>query len=137
MVLARQRLENWYTTMTDQEEILRNTVKWRKKNRPDRTVRLGDALSEFMQNDVSPRRRRFQPVAALWDQLLPAELNRHCSLDGLSDGQLKVIVDSPIYLHELRLCNAGLLTELQRSCRTARIKKIKFVLGPITPRQQP
>jgi len=120
----------------DSDEILCNTVKWQKKKRPDRTVRLGEALSQFMEKNVSPRRRWFEPVAALWDQLLPPELNRHCSLDALSGGQLKVVVDSPVYLHELRLCSPGLLTELQR-CRNAHIKKIKLVLGPITTQQQP
>jgi len=126
-----------YTTMMDPEELLQTTVRWRKNTRPDRTVPLSEALSAFMESELLPRRRRFEPVNELWEQLLPAELNRHCRIDEVSGGLLKVIVDSPVYLHELRLCSAGLLTELQRNCRTTRIKKIKFVLGQILQEKQP
>jgi hypothetical protein len=42
---------------------------------------------------------------------------------------LKVFVDSPSYMHELRLCGPQLLSELQERCRSARVRTIKFAIG--------
>jgi len=104
-------------------------VRWRTKPKLDRAVRLGDTLSELMENRISPRYARYSSVIELWGRLLPAELSRHCKLADISEGQLKVLVDSPSHMHELRLCNSELLGELQKQCPKARIRKIKFVIG--------
>jgi len=113
----------------DQNERLCNIVKWRTKPKADKAARLGDTINELMENQISPRHARFGSVAQLWDQLLPAELSQHCRLADISAGQLKVLVDSPAYLHELRLCSSELIRELQRQCPRARIKKIRFAIG--------
>ena len=91
--------------------------------------RLGDLLSGLMEERISPRQARFELVSGLWSELLPAELGRHCRLADISGGQLKVLVDSPSYAHELRLCSSELLSELQRRCPRGRIKKIKIAIG--------
>jgi len=90
---------------------------------------LGDVAKRLMEGRVSPRQASFVSIARLWSQLLPAELYRHCRLVDISGGQLKVLADSPSYMHELRLCSSQLLKELQRQCPQARIKKIKFAIG--------
>ncbi len=113
----------------DENERLCNIVKWRTKPKADRAASLGDTINELMENQISPRHARFGSVAQLWGQLLPAELSQHCKLADVSAGQLKVLVDSPSYLHELRLCSSELIKELQRQCPRARIKKIRFIIG--------
>ncbi|HEW79949.1 MAG TPA: DUF721 domain-containing protein [Phycisphaerales bacterium] len=113
----------------DKDEQLLSVTRWRKKPKPGRTTRLGDAVEQLMETSVSPRQARFGPVAELWNQLLPAELCRHCKIDDISGGQLKVLVDLPPYMHELRLCSSELLEQLQLRCPRARIKEIKFVIG--------
>jgi len=115
--------------MMDDSEQLRNIVKWRTKQKPDRVARLGDAIKQLMESQISPRQARFGPVAELWDQLLPAELHRHCKIVDMSGGQLKVLVDSPSYANELRWCGSELLEEIKQQCPRAKIKKIKFVVG--------
>ena len=112
----------------DESEQLRSILEWRTKQKPDRTARLGDTIKQLMENRISPQHARFGPIAQLWGQLLPEELYRHCELTDISGGQLKVLVDSPAYMYELRLCSSELLKELQRRCPKARIKKIKFVV---------
>ena len=117
----------------DQTEQLRNAyqsgLNRRKKPRSNETTMLGDVVRQLMEGRVSPRQARFESIACSWSRLLPAELYRHCKLADISAGQLKVIVDSPSYMHELRLCSSQLLRELQRLCPRARIKKIKFAIG--------
>jgi hypothetical protein len=106
-----------------------NIAARRTRRKPDRTVRLGDTIGQLMENRISPRQARFSAVAELWSQLLPAGLRRHCKIADISAGQLKVLVDLPAYMHELRLCSSELLREMQQQCPRAQIKKIKFVIG--------
>jgi len=108
-----------------------NAVKRRGVGRPGagRTGRLGDVVQQFMDERISPRHRRFAAITEVWSVLLPEELCRHCRLGDFSGGQLKVFVDSPSYMHELRLCGPQLLSELQERCRSARVRTIKFAIG--------
>jgi predicted nucleic acid-binding Zn ribbon protein len=113
----------------DENERLCGVVRWRRKPKLVRTGRLGDALGELMNKRISPQQARFGPVAELWGQLLPEELGRHCRIADISGGQLRVLVDSPSYAHELRMCGPKLLEELQRQCPRAKIRKIRFVVS--------
>jgi len=116
--------------MVNEEEQLRNTVKWRaKKQSPRKPAKLGEAVKQLMEDWISPQQSRFEEIAELWDELLPAELRKHCRLDDISGGLLKVLADSPSHLYELQLCSAEFLEELQKECPRARIKKIKIVPG--------
>ena len=114
--------------MMEEDERLRDAVRWRKKP-ARRTRRLGDSLSEVMEGRIGPQQAKYGRVAELWGQLLPEGFEQHCRIVDLSGGQLKVAVDSPSYLHELRLCSYELVKELGQQCPAAHIKKIKFVVG--------
>jgi predicted nucleic acid-binding Zn ribbon protein len=115
--------------MMNEDQQLRDAVKWQRKPDPDRAVRLGDVTRELMKNRISPQQARFGSIPEIWNQLLPEELRRHCKITGISSGQLKVLVDLPAYKYELQLCSSELLSELQQQCPRAHIKKIKFVVG--------
>ncbi|MHC4655630.1 MAG: DciA family protein [Planctomycetota bacterium] len=104
-------------------------MKWQRKRYLREAVRLGDVTRELMENRISPQQAKFAPIAELWNQLLPDELRRHCKIGGISGGQLKVLVDLPVYMYELQLCSTELLSELQQQCPRAHIKKIKFVVS--------
>jgi len=112
--------------MRESEQLL-DSSRYRKK--PDKPVVLGDTVRALVENLVSPRQAVFGPVAQLWNQLLPEELRRHSKISDISDGQMKVQVDSPSHAYELRLCSSELLKKLQQQCPRAKIKKIKFVVG--------
>ena len=113
----------------DDSQQLRSIAERRTKQKPGGTVRLGDTINQLMENRISPQQARFGSISELWSQLLPDELHQHCKITDVSAGQLKVLVDLPPYMHELRLCSSELLKELQRQCPRAQIKKIKLVLG--------
>jgi len=98
-------------------------------SRADTLVRLGDVVREVIQNQISPQQVRFSSVIELWEQIVPAELACHCKLFDLKAGTLKVMVDLPSYMYELELCRPELLSELQRECPRARIRKIELAVG--------
>ena len=116
--------------MMNEDEQLRSTVKNRKARYTKGSVRLGDVARELMKDQISPRQARFGSIPDVWSRLLPEELRRHCKIDGISAGRLKVLVDLPAYKYELQLCSFHLLSELQQQCPRANIKKIQFVVCP-------
>jgi len=94
-------------------------------------VRLSDVVREVLQTQVSPRQARFGSVVESWQQLVPVEFACHCRLVELTAGTLKVMVDSPSYMYEMQLCRSALLSELQRECPRARIRKIAIAVGSV------
>jgi hypothetical protein len=116
--------------MDDSEQFsrFRKVVVQRRKESTG-TGTLGDAVKQLVDGRISPRQSRFDSVIQIWTELLPAELGRHCRLVDMFGGQLKVVVDLPVYAHELRLCSSRLVEELREHCPRARIRTIKVVIG--------
>jgi hypothetical protein len=92
-------------------------------------VRLGDVVRQLMEETIEPQQAVFQAIDQAWSALLPQELRRHCRIVDVADGQIKVQVDSPVYIYELRSCSSELKDELARLCPQARIKQIKLSIG--------
>lgn len=91
-------------------------------------VRLGEVLRDFMEGGLAPGYSRLARVVEVWQRLLPAALAEHAKVLELGGNELRVGVDSPSYMYEMRLCRARLLAELARLCPGAGVKRIKFVL---------
>jgi hypothetical protein len=113
----------------DANERLSQSISVRRTGlKADRTVRLGDVIVPVVENCVA-QQLKYESVIGLWDRLLPANLRQHCKITDISDGQLKVAVDSSSYIYELQLCSSEILKELQKKCPRAHVKKIKLVAG--------
>jgi len=115
--------------MADENRQLQDIAKWRKSKKRDRVTKLGDTVKELMDNQISPRQEKIGLVVETWNELLPVGLAEHCRIDAILSGELKVLVDSPAFVHELRLCSPGLLEQLQQKCPRARIKNIRVIIG--------
>jgi predicted nucleic acid-binding Zn ribbon protein len=95
----------------------------------DTSVKLGDALIQLVEEYLEPRHERFEALTMLWHQILPSEIGRHSKIVDITASQLKVQVDSPSYMYELRLCSNDILAEIKRRCPQAQIKNIKLSIG--------
>jgi len=115
----------------DQEQYLRDLVKWKKPRRRKAGTPLGEMLGEIMKKQIAPKQGIYDIILQAWEQLLPEQLRQHCKIVDVNAGRIKVLVDSPSYLHEFRLCSYQLLEELQKMCPKARVKKIDFSLAEI------
>jgi len=91
------------------------------------TVRLGEMLTELVENQLLPQRAKFESLLEVWSELLPADISEHCRIADICGGQLKVLVDSAAYMYELQLRSSGILSEVRRRCPW--IKKIKVAVG--------
>ena len=94
------------------------------------TDALGPELVSFFKQSVQKRQTKLTKIAACWEQLVPAMLNEHCSLEGLSRGTLTVLVDTASHLYELKqLLLAGLQDQLLLACSGAALRKIQLKRG--------
>ena len=113
----------------DDIERLQNTLEYRRQRKFYRAESLGRVAQKLLDERISPQQARYSQVDEVWSKLLPAELQAHCEIAGISGGQLDVQVDSPAYVYELQLCSSELLTELQRQCPRVRLTRIKFTVA--------
>jgi|WetSurMetagenome_2_1015567.scaffolds.fasta_scaffold1588945_1 hypothetical protein len=97
-----------------------------KPRQEEESFSLGQAVSKFLDEQVSPKQAVYGTVIEIWDKILPAELAKHCRIVDITDGQITVAVDSPSYKYELNLCSDELLKQLRQLCPVRRLKKIKF-----------
>jgi len=112
----------------NQQRRIHEFTRRQKKFEPKQAARLGDVVKELMEKRISPAQSRFAKVEKQWNSLLPQHLREHCRIADISDGQMKVLVDSPSYRFKLQTSSLDYLEKLQQFCPGARIKKIKFVL---------
>ena len=112
--------------MMDEIEQIQNTLDYRRRWKRYGAVSLGQVAQQLLTRQISPQQAKFSQVDEVWRDLLPAELQQHCEIIGISGGQLEIQVDSPSYVYELQLCRSELLTELQQQCPRVRLTKIKF-----------
>ena len=92
--------------------------------------RLGTLMESFMREEIAPSYRQFNSVQQAWRQAIPDDLAAHCQCDGISNGQLKVVVDSAAYMYKLQTMSAELVERLDQICKRPKIRKIKFVPKP-------
>ncbi|MDO8302309.1 MAG: DUF721 domain-containing protein [Sedimentisphaerales bacterium] len=112
--------------MIDSDEQLRDITKWKKPKK--RTIdRLGTLVESFMREEIASSYRQFTSVEQAWRQAVPDDLASHCRCDGVSNGQLRVVVDSAAYMYKLQTMSAELIERLDQLCRRPKIRKIKFV----------
>ena len=90
---------------------------------------IGYLVGDILERRLLPAQEQFGPIVDLWKELLPEELRLHCRLDSVIAGRLKVLVDSPSYLHELQSCREELLERFQDGCKRARLRGIDFKIG--------
>ena len=82
-----------------------------------------------MEERITGKHKKVGGVVRVWEQMLPANLGKHCRIDDLKDGSLKVVVDNAVYANELRWCSSEVLELLKKNCPAARISRINIVVG--------
>jgi hypothetical protein len=90
---------------------------------------LGEVLGKIIVKRLSVRHEQTLQLEQAWAEILPPDLAAHCRIEEFSTGTLKVAVDGPGYMHELRLCKKDLCSEINRAVPGARIRDMKLVIG--------
>ena len=93
------------------------------------TARIGHLVDTLLRESIKPAQTRLEPLAEAWNRVVPPGLAAHCRVKGWGSGQLRIGVDSPVYLYELQLCRQDLLQALKQSCPRSGLREIKLTLG--------
>ncbi len=97
------------------------------KGRMSEACRIGELAAGFV-DQLSLVHSRYDSVAQAWENLLPGGLRAHCRIGGVGNGCLRILADGSSYLFELQLCKVALLTEIQRVCPSAKIRRIDVAM---------
>ena len=90
---------------------------------------LGEIVSEYITGHVGRQHEAFSNAAAAWDEIVPAEVAGFCRLAEVTRGTARVVVNSPSYLHHLRLQGPELLRQLQQRSGRKVVKQLRFEIG--------
>ncbi len=90
--------------------------------------KLGDAVGDFVER-LAPLHACCRSVTQAWETVLPETMRRHCRVESVTGGSVRVAVDAASYMYELQLCKAELLAELQRLCPGAAVRRIVVAMA--------
>ena len=93
------------------------------------TARIGNLVDTLLREFIKPAQTRLDPLEEAWAEIVPPGLAAHCRVRGLVNGQLRIGVDSPVYMYELQLCSQELLETLQQRCPRSGLRRLKLTLG--------
>jgi predicted nucleic acid-binding Zn ribbon protein len=114
----------------DEEGRLRSlTQKAQARAKARRPRLLGEAVNQYIAERVEPQQETSDDIAAAWRELVPRNLAGFCRLAEIARGRVRIVVNSPSYLYQLRLAAPGLLKQLQARCGRKAVKEIKFEIG--------
>ena len=68
-------------------------------------------------------------VDRIWQNILEPQELKHTSLVGIRDGVLLVLVDSPVWLYQMRMKKNKILEKLQ--AEESDVKNIRFQIGKV------
>ena len=90
--------------------------------------KLIDAIGDFVER-LAPMHARCDSVTEAWESVLPPTMRRHCHIESVTGGCIKIAVDGASYMYELQLCKAELLAELQRLCPKTSLRRIAVAVA--------
>ena len=88
---------------------------------------ISEILGPMVHERIRARYEQSEILQRRWSEILPPLLAGHCRIEEFSAGVLKVFVDGPGYMLELRLCKEELRDEM-KATTGIKIKEIKLLV---------
>jgi hypothetical protein len=112
-----------------QSDSLKRLRQWRTRPEPDLGMGF---LKKLVKNQIEKPYKQLALIVEAWQSLVPAELEPHTRLEGLTRGTLRVVVDSSPRLYQLdRLLRGGLEQNLIMANRGQAFRKIQLRVGEL------
>jgi hypothetical protein len=100
----------------------------RKNRRTESICRLGEVVDRVVEPLRASQDQTLR-VQEEWAELVPPHVAGHCRVRGIEGGQLHVVVDSPVYAYEIRMCSHDVLRNIRQRCPRLGLRKIKVTLA--------
>ncbi|MFW6154837.1 MAG: DciA family protein [Planctomycetota bacterium] len=102
---------------------------WQNRQARETARPVGEAVALLMKHTLAKRVRQLGQIAAIWDEVIPADLAVHTALESYARGTLTVMVDSAPHRFQLdALLTSGARQVLAERC-TGPLNRIKLIPG--------
>jgi predicted nucleic acid-binding Zn ribbon protein len=114
----------------DEDGRLRNvTSKAQAIAKARKPQALAKAINEYIAEHVEQKHEENQDIAKAWRETVPSQLASFCRLAEITRGRVRIVVQSPSHLYQLRLSERELLLAMQKRCGRKAVKELKFEIG--------
>ena len=96
-----------------------------KKKHPEH---IGDILAAMVKTTPLGRNLEQAKIWEHWEELVGAHLAKHCRPHGIKEGQLRVAVESAVWMHKLSYVKWDLLKRINRMAGKELASDIFFLL---------
>ncbi len=91
---------------------------------------ISDILARLQKNTALGLNLEQARIWEQWEQLAGEHLAKHCRPHSIKDGQLRIIVESPVWMHKLSYLKWDLLLRINRMAGKELVSDAFFVLAP-------
>ncbi len=102
-----------------------------KKTDPRHLTHISDILSKALSKYRPPQETEITQIWEIWDLALDASITQNAKPDTFKNGQLKVIVSSSVWIHQLKFLEKEMITNLNARLNTPLITHLRFKIGEI------
>jgi hypothetical protein len=92
---------------------------------------LGDILSKVMGEHGLGRGGLMAKLLSVWDGTVGTGIAKHALPESIKGGRLTVIVDSPVWMHQLSMMAPGLVEKINSVMGAGTVEDIKFRSGKL------
>ena len=97
-----------------------------KKNKPEH---ISDILLRMKQTTPLGKSLEQAKIWENWEQLAGKHLAPHCRPHSIKEGQLRIVVESPVWMHKLSYLKWDLLLRINRMAGKELVSDVFFILA--------
>lgn len=95
------------------------------------TSTLGEILGKVMGEHGLGRGGIMAKLLSVWDGTVGAGIAKHALPESIKGGRLTVVVDSPVWMHQLSMMAPGLIEKINSVMGAGTVEDIKFRSGKL------
>jgi len=102
-----------------------------KKTDPSHLTHISDILSKALSKYRPPQETEITQIWEIWDFALGTSIAQNAKPNTFKNGQLKVIVSSSVWIHQLKFLEKDMIANLNARLNTPLITHLRFKIGEI------
>ncbi|PIE62332.1 MAG: RNA-binding protein [Desulfobacter postgatei] len=102
-----------------------------KKTDTNHLTHISDILSKVLSKYIPPQQTEITQIWEIWELALGTSIAQNAKPDTFTNGQLKVIVSSSAWIHQLKFLEKDMMANLNARLNTPLITHIGFKIGRI------
>lgn len=96
----------------------------------DEPIGIGDALERLLGSMDAPSSDLLSTVFGQWEQIVGADVARHCRPSAVEGDRLVVVATDPVWAGELQWLASSVLARINEAASTERLKTLTVRVAP-------